>query len=542
MQDSPTKLNFDIISFNTGHDCSIAYVSNGTLVASIEAEKNSRRRFFSQPTLSDFSDLYHRANNIKKYRPNTICIIGDYEKREQTPFNVYYGENYSYRTKGKFFGQEVDLYSASHERAHIFCGYSLSPFPQGKPSYCLVWEGGIGAFYKINEGMKVKKLKDIIHMLGFKYKFLYVLAGGTSDIHDNSPGKTMALSAYAKNKSLKKYREAILYLLYKENDVQKIKTRFLQLKEEYYNKFKGVVPYNTGIEHQHYAEFSWAFQEIVFSEFYKFAKKRMTERLPLIISGGCALNCYWNQKWVDSGLFSAVFVPPCANDSGIAVGLAASAQFNKTGYAKIRWNVYSGEDFIHDNANIDGYVKYPFTYKNVANLLGEKNTIIAWVQGRYEMGPRALCNRSLLAAPFNTKIRDRLNEIKKREMFRPVAPVCKEEAADKYFDCTRKSPFMLFFNEVKSKELKAITHVDGSSRLQTVSKKENAKIYQLLDEFETITGYPILCNTSLNFPGKGFINKRSDLFEFARQSQLDGVVCDGVFYIKANYKGIFNAC
>ena len=136
----------------------------------------------------------------------------------------------------------------------------------------------------------------------------------------------------------------------------------------------------------------------------------------------------------------------------------------------------------------------------------ERGLILGWVNGRYEIGPRALGNRSILAAPFDDATRIRLNEIKQREQFRPIAPVCLEEDAAQWFGCTSASPHMLYTYRASTDALAAVTHVNGTARLQTVTATSNAPLHDLLVAFKQRTGYGVLCNTSLNFSGKGFIN------------------------------------
>src|SRR5439155_18524701 len=159
------------------------------------------------------------------------------------------------------------------------------------------------------------------------------------------------------------------------------------------------------------------------------------------------------------------------------------------------------------------------------------NLIIGWVNGKYEIGPRALGNRSILAAPFQESTRVRLNEIKQREQFRPIAPVCLEEEAAKWFGCDHASPFMLYTHRVRTDALAAVTHVNGTARIQTVSVVTNRNLYELLIAFKARTGYGVLCNTSLNFKGRGFINKIDYLSSYVVKNSLDGFVVEGRTYL-----------
>lgn len=169
----------------------------------------------------------------------------------------------------------------------------------------------------------------------------------------------------------------------------------------------------------------------------------------------------------------------------------------------------------------------------MAGLLYD-GAVLGWAHGRAEIGPRALGNRSILAAPFAAITLDRLNSIKRRESFRPIAPICLEESAFEYFDLHAASPHMLYFARVRANFLRAVTHVDGSSRPQTVNQSQNPRMHALLDAFRKISGVGVLCNTSLNFNGAGFINRSSDLARYAVENGLDGFVVNDKLYMKIN--------
>ena len=279
---------------------------------------------------------------------------------------------------------------------------------------------------------------------------------------------------------------------------------------------------DTGLDNARSRNFFRHYSDAIFDVFFAFAKERLTRRLPLVIGGGCGLNCEWNSRWMESGLFDSVFVPPCPNDSGVAIGAAADAQMQLTGNPKLRWSVYAGEDFIEDMQPFD-WARTDLALDDIAAVL-QRGEVVAWVNGRYEIGPRALGNRSLLAAPFSREMTQRLNLLKRRESYRPIAPVCLEEDFARHFDGPRPSPYMLQFHRVQDPSLQAVTHDDGSARVQTVNREQNPKLYALLQAFKRRTGVGVLCNTSLNFHGKGFINRSSDLFRYASESGIGTVV------------------
>jgi hydroxymethyl cephem carbamoyltransferase len=294
-------------------------------------------------------------------------------------------------------------------------------------------------------------------------------------------------------------------------------------------RFRDTPYFNCGVTNRAFQDLAAAFSYTLFNVFYSYAEKHLRKRYPLLIGGGCGLNCEWNSKWRDSGLFRDVFVPPVSNDSGSAIGTAIEAQYLLSGRAKISWDVYSGVDFVWDS-NVEGFSDDPLDYDHIADLL-TRDKVVAWVQGKSEIGPRALGNRSLLASPFKSAVRDRLNVIKQREWYRPIAPVCMEEDAGRLFGLNRSSPFMLYFHRVSIRDLEATTHVDGSARVQTVNSQQNPPLHRLLSAFKKRSGVGVLCNTSLNRKGSGFINRSRELFAFAREKAIDAVVVKSRSYL-----------
>jgi len=234
--------------------------------------------------------------------------------------------------------------------------------------------------------------------------------------------------------------------------------------------------------------------------------------------------------WVGLGHFSSVFVPPCTNDSGSAIGTAIDALATLTGDPYINWSVYSGLEFVHDKQpDSVTWQRTALDHGMLAQAIGQ-GQVIAWVQGRWEIGPRALGHRSLLAEPFRAATKDRLNDIKQREDYRPIAPCCRIEDVDIVFHSGFEDPYMLYFRKVRSDAVRAVTHVDGSARVQTVGQDTNAALHTLLTAFADRYGVGVLCNTSLNFSGHGFINRMSDLTRYCESRGVDGMVVDDQWY------------
>lgn len=517
----------NIVSYNPGHDGAVAHLRDGHLVTSIEAEKDSNYRY--TPIGSrDLLDAFGRLEQI----PDVVCT-GGWWQREARPTGRVPHVGYRGTSKHEIavdhsymFGNSIQCFSSSHERSHLLCGFGMSPFSQGSYCYALVWEGAIGAFYEIDPEMNITLIADVMNGPGNRYASIYGLADPTfpkdapfSRLSD--AGKLMDLASFSRRSTPTAEEEDLMDFLLTSK----------QVRLDCYEQLESSVYFNVGINDTEFRNFAGIFSDRIFETFHSFARTNLRSGLPLIIAGGCGLNCDWNTKWRETGIFSDIFIPPVANDSGSAIGMAIDAQLHFTGNAKIEWDVYSGLPFKMDSpVVVDRYDIQDVSHEKVAEML-RCGLVLGWVSGRYEIGPRALGNRSILAAPFDDSTRVRLNQIKQREQFRPIAPVCLEDDAARWFGCDRESPFMLFTYLVNTDALAAVTHVNGTARLQTVNQRTNAQLHDLLVAFKQRTGFGVLCNTSLNFNGKGFINNLTDLDSYTVEHELDGFVVEGRAYL-----------
>ena len=288
--------------------------------------------------------------------------------------------------------------------------------------------------------------------------------------------------------------------------------------------------YNQGVESEVAKSAAAVIHHRMFETFAAVAQKEIPAGIPLYIAGGCGLNCDWNEMFRELGHFSSVFVPPCANDSGSAIGVALDALHTLTGDPRVDWDVYCGLEFEWDEEpSSDKWTRRPMREAEVADAIAS-GSVVAWVQGRYELGPRALGNRSLLAEPFHESTKDLLNDIKLREGYRPIAPCCRIEDAGKVYDRDFHDPYMLHFRMATTPDLKAVTHVDGSARVQTVTQESNKPQHDLLSAFAERHGVGVLCNTSLNYKGMGFINRMSDLVQYCENQGVSDMVAGDAWF------------
>ena len=264
-------------------------------------------------------------------------------------------------------------------------------------------------------------------------------------------------------------------------------------------------------------------------------------RLPLCYAGGTALNCPANSLIAREGPFESVHVPPWCDDSGLAVGAALALHHNvldrplpadpRNGapldaYLGPRIPAADVDAVLARNSDrVTWEEPADWCASAAAELAADK--VIGWFEGRSEIGPRALGHRSILADPRQAENWARVNRIKGREAWRPFAPAVLAERAGEWFDgIPLPSPHMLFTANVKSRAIPAITHVDGSSRIQTVDATAGA-FHRLLQRFEGLTGVPVVLNTSFNGPGEPIVESPEDAIRFLIQADLDSLYIDG---------------
>lgn len=324
---------------------------------------------------------------------------------------------------------------------------------------------------------------------------------------------------------------------------------------------------------QGYMDLALAIQQVTEEIIYLLAQtaKKLTGCKYLVMAGGVALNCVANGKLLRKGIFDDIWIQPAAGDAGGALGAAYAAWH--IGQNKPRQIVqgqdsmqgaYLGPEFGSDDIKRTAKkYKAPYTYyddfeelcKVLSNLLNE-GMVIGWFQGRMEYGPRALGNRSILGNPCLPETQKKLNlKIKYREGFRPFAPAVLEEDIAEYFDLDRPSPYMLLVAQVRENHLKprpenynrmkmyerlyhvrsdvpAITHIDYSARIQSISKRTNERFWKLINAYKQKTGYGLVVNTSFNVRGEPIICTPEDAYRCFMRTEMDYLVIGNFFLDK----------
>jgi len=267
------------------------------------------------------------------------------------------------------------------------------------------------------------------------------------------------------------------------------------------------------------------------------------------LAGGVALNCVSNSKILSSSGFKNIFIQPAAGDAGGSVGAAfyihnMLLQNERT----FTWShnflgpEYSDESIgeVLQQLHIP-YEQFKMTVllKKTAQLIADQH-VIGWFQGRMEFGPRSLGARSILADARNPENYSRVNlKIKFRESFRPFAPAVVYERMRDYFEFDRPSPYMLFVAQVRTdrRTIPAVTHLDGSARLQTVTRDDHSLFYDLITEFDKLTGCPVLINTSFNVRGEPIVCSPTDAIKCFLRTDMDYLVLGSFLLDKRKIKG-----
>jgi carbamoyltransferase len=282
-----------------------------------------------------------------------------------------------------------------------------------------------------------------------------------------------------------------------------------------------------------------ALEEVLLKHVSELAAR--TKEKSLCLAGGVAFNCVANGKMLDHTPFEKIYVQPAAGDAGLSVGAAFSVQHSILGRPRsfVMEHAGWGPSYSHaeiaeavrqripnsDGIEIEEMDEDPLAQAAAREIADGR--ILGWYQGRAEWGPRALGNRSIVADPRRAEMKDILNErIKHREMFRPFAPSILEEATGEYFERTHPSPFMTFAYHVRPEKRSVIpapTHVDGTARLQTVSRRTNPLYWKLIRAFGDLTGVPVVVNTSFN-DNEPIVCKPEEAIDCFLRTRMDALV------------------
>ena len=549
------------------HDSAAALLKDGHVIAAVEEERFSRKKFDDgfpkmaiewclkeagiKPNQIDSVAFYDKpVLKFERLLDNYIAVAprGLHSFLDVIPKWIHKRLWIKNDIKKALKGFKGEIIFPEHHLSHAAHAFYTSPFEES----AILTIDGVGEWSTTSLGYaknnSITLTNDIRwpHSLGLFYSaFTYFLGFKVNE----GEYKLMGLSSYGKPK----YYDLIL-----DNLIDVKNDGSIHLNMEYFaftydkvmtnKKFSelfGIPPRKKdGKTEQIHYDIGASAQKILEDVLLKMAN-HVYEKFKiknLCLGGGVALNGVANYRILKEGLFDNVHIPPSPGDAGSAVGAAQylyyvyhknSKDVSKNNTQLIQENVYVGpsysdgeiEKFL-DSKNIS-YESFDreSLLKKTAQLIADGN-VVGWYQGKMEWGPRALGNRSILADPRREDMKDILNrKIKHRESFRPFAPSILEEYASDYFDIDIPSPYMLMVAPVKKpKEIPAVTHVDGTGRLQTVSKESNLLYYDLIKEFYKITGVPVIINTSMNVMGEPIVNTPEQAYQMIVKTDMDCIV------------------
>lgn len=416
----------------------------------------------------------------------------------------------------------AQFHNVEHHRAHLASCFYVSPFEHA----ALLSIDGFGDFistmWATGRGNEIEILGQVEypHSVGILYTATTQFLGFP---HYGDEGKVMGLAPYGRPRFIEQFREIVRT---EENGQFRLNLDYFRHHAEgvemtwdggspvigriFSDRFAADFgpPREAGSalsdrERDIAASLQLRLEEVAFHVLNRLHEQ--TGLTDLGLAGGVAYNSVMNGKILLHTPFRRVFVQPAAGDSGTAVGVCY--EIYKRGEHML--SAYTGPAFSNDEIRValtnaklefDTYTDDDVTKRAAHDIASGK--VVGWFQGSMEFGPRALGNRSIVVDPRRAEMKDILNDrIKKREPFRPFAPSILEERVGDYFEQTHPAPTMLMVYQVrpeKRSEIPAVTHVDGSGRLQTVSRQVNARYYQLIADFAALTGVPVLLNTSFN--------------------------------------------
>jgi carbamoyltransferase len=420
-----------------------------------------------------------------------------------------------------------------HHLAHEASAFLAAPFDE-----CAVLSmDGRGELattsYGFYQDRRYKRIKQVNlpHSLGLLYESVTSYLGF---LHSSDEYKVMALASFGKPVYAPLLREVVHYL--GDGNYEVLPAEWDRMFGPARERGSEFTPKHMDIA----ASLQAVLEDIVLRMADWLHEQTGAENLAM--AGGVALNCVMNARVRDRGRFKRVWVQPAAGDAGTSLGAALWIDSQQRGASHRRWTMdhaFLGPAYGDDD--IEAFLRQAkLRYRRAGDLAGEvadllmQDKVVGWFQGRMEFGPRALGARSILASPLDASMQQRLNQIKDREDFRPVAPVVLEEEAANWFVDGAVSPFMVFVYDVrpdKADRIPAVRHVDGTARIQTINRGQNAAYYDLVKAFGERSGVPVLINTSFNTRGEPVVCSPRDAVESFCSTPLD-VLAIGPFIVE----------
>jgi carbamoyltransferase len=529
------------------HDPSAALVVDGRIVAAAEEERFTRRKHgklavpFSTWELPEKSAAWClqrgriRADDLDaaaySYDPDLVPVNGDdITAYEWEGLRTLYAREAPSFLKTALPGLDPRrVRFVPHHIAHAASAYLAAPM---ETSSVLVFDGrGEHASHLAGhwdgKRLQVLSVQRLPHSLGLMYEEVTDHLGF---MRSSDEYKVMALASYGKPAYIDSFRQAVRA----RDDGGFLVDRIRW--EDYAPRVRKAEGWDE--EHANLAATVQRRLEEVLLDLGNWLFSKTGDR-NLTMAGGVALNCVANSRLAAEGPFSSIWVQPAAGDAGTSLGAALHVANELGDEVQPMTTAALGREWS-DSELLTWLSGAKLAYErpaDIAEAVAEvlaRDGIVAWFQGRSEYGPRALGHRSLLANPSRAENLDRLNDIKGREHFRPVAPMVLLERAGEVFEGPLPSPYMLFVHRVRPawrERIPAVIHVDGTARVQTVDDSEEPLVARMLRAFERRTGLPVVVNTSLNTAGRPMVDDPRDALECFGSAPVDALAI-GPFLVR----------
>lgn len=505
-----------VIAIHGYHDASVSIKDGGKYyVYEFERFTNRRYAILTQeypqvaPTDEEFIEFFKYIKNVHKIESVKFCYYSELFENDLNKIRTIFPVQ-----RFKWF---------DHHRAHATCAYFQSGF---KDAYIISYDGdGTNADGSLSSftawhgsNRNVTRVKDFqptcAHTLGGVYMTMTWPLSSIKKRHGiasglPNAGKLMGLCAYGT--PVEEWKNAVEEMYDKAVHGSHITLREkigIDIEEE--NSLSGQDELNFAATAQ------WGFEN-------KFFKNFNSLNIPpgsnICISGGCAMNIKVNQMLYEKGY--NVYVPPNPGDCGLTTGMLFDC------YKDLKVNItYAGFPILDPEYTSLDIHNESIDNKRIAELLYNDKRILGYIKGNSECGPRALGHRSILCYPDVPDLKNKLNaEIKFREWFRPFGAICKLENLHKYFENACETPYMSFCPTLRPEyRLPAITHIDNTCRIQTITKEQHPELYEILTHIEDMGGVGMLLNTSFNIKGKPILTRLKDACDTLRDTKLYGFV------------------
>ncbi len=530
--------NCYILGISSGyHDSAAALIRNGEVIGAVEEERFTGIKHDSAFPINAIKWLLE-SENISGTNIDTVCFYENpklkLERIQKSTkrggiFREVHRQEILYRNKQAYKSVEKEikklfpnsnLFYSEHHLSHLAYSFYTSPYERAmilSVDGVGEWETTVIGYGEENRIVKLQSI-NFPHSLGMFYSAMTAFLGFKPN---EGEYKVMGLAPYGNPyKYLQKFNDIIETT---DDGGFSINMKLFEYDWSDEIMFNEKLGEHLGITNRlpeedildEHKDLAATVQTIYEKFFFRLVNRTIALRPTnnLCLGGGCAYNGTANGKITELTPFKGIWIPPAPSDAGSAIGSALYYWYNELNNKKrvINTNPYLGPSYTNEEIK-ETLNKYEnevwYEYKNHSEIIPiisreiTDGNVIGWFEGRMEFGSRALGNRSILANPRDPQMKARVNRvIKKREGFRPFAPIVKEEERLKYFDYKHLVPYMNQVVKVKEehrKNLPAITHVDGSARIQTLNNRQHTRIYKLLNQLEIDNGYPIVLNTSFN--------------------------------------------